>query len=276
MSLKTFFNKYKKPIAFLAFLGIIGLVAFIIYFSLKKSYVSKAINPNLPSPRFLLSDDNGNISIFQPNNNKLNSNLSVAGDISSDNNINGININGTNINGTNINGTNINSGQTFKLGGTIIDENMLKRMIASTNIIDNRGKNELPNWYRSNYSSMTIKQFTEASSIGINNGSWCVLETMTPWIDTSGGYCFQFAYCMGGNGKIFYRYEDKPNSWSTWYDISDIKNVSNFVSYGTDINFFNEFSSDKDRAGRVYIDSGYFVIRGTGSQDPAVVKIRRN
>lgn len=199
---------------------ILGLfiVSFFLYLGfMKNKNVSKksAINPGLPFPAFLMSDANGNLSKFEPNITALNSNLTIAGDIKSLNDINGKNIIGDNIKTTG----------NITIGNTPIDENTLKRIIANTNIItENSDTNLVPNWYRQNYPLMSIKEIKEPNSIQLTIiNTKCLLETIIPSANDSLS-CIQFAYEIGagGTGKIAYRYEPSnlKNTWSSWSNMT--------------------------------------------------------
>lgn len=242
---------------------------------IKKVSKERAINQGLPSPRLMMADVNGNISIFEPNNTSLNSNLTIAGDIKSQTevnapNITGNTISGTTLKGTTVTGTDINT-KTLKIGNTTIDENTLKRLIASTNIPDTRYDNQLPIWYYQNYPQMTIRELKLPDKIGINfTGEFVTLETITPWYNSSAG-CIQIAYTK--EGQIGYRSANSDYEWSGWTDVSDKK----YVRYEDNIQFYNGFSDTQGggRNGRVWITGGYLAIGGTGGQDPGVFKIRR-
>ena len=202
---------------YIIILGIFIVSFFLCLGFMKNKNVSKksAINQSLPSPAFLLSDANGNLSKFEPNITALNSNLTIAGDIKSLNDVNGKNIIGDNIKTTG----------NITIGNTSIDENTLKRIIANTNIItENSNTSLLPNWYRQNYPLMSIKEIKEPNSIQLTaiTSTKCLLETIIPSEDDSLS-CIQFAYEIGALGtvNIAYRYEPSnlKNTWSSWSNI---------------------------------------------------------
>jgi hypothetical protein len=73
------------------------------------------------------------------------------------------------------------------------------------------------NYAPQDYGVVHVKEFKQCGSIGISSASamYCVLETMKPWIDNSGGYATQWAYVSstevwkrsGGCGDA---------SWGSW------------------------------------------------------------
>lgn len=82
---------------------------------------------------------------------------------------------------------------------------------------DTRSDNQLPSWYMSNYPKCTIEEFKSCSSISVNSimsGTYCVLNTITPWTDSSGGRPIQIA--VSDSGVRAQRVATADNTWGSW------------------------------------------------------------
>lgn len=95
--------------------------------------------------------------------------------------------------------------------------NELNSNLLKTQIIDTRSTNEPPQYYYSNYPQAVVYEFKESISVDdpFHAAAFLVLQTTTPWNDTSGGSVIQRAYMSGG---IKFRYSKSIDSWSEWTD----------------------------------------------------------
>lgn len=83
---------------------------------------------------------------------------------------------------------------------------------------DTRSDNQPPSWYFSNYPKQIITEFKSCSSIGLSGvGTYCTLQTVVPWNDSSGGYPKQTAK-VESTGKEFWRVGTAASTWSSWID----------------------------------------------------------
>ena len=101
---------------------------------------------------------------------------------------------------------------------------------------DTRNDNQLPSWYISNYPKTTVAEFKYCSNIGLSGvGTYCVLTTVVPWNDTSGGYPKQTAK-VEGTGKEYWRVGKSGDVWSAWADpygqaIEAAKTATNYMAF---------------------------------------------
>lgn len=101
---------------------------------------------------------------------------------------------------------------------------------------DTRNDNQLPSWYISNYPKTTVAEFKYCSAIGLSGvGTYCVLTTVVPWNDTSGGYPKQTAK-VEGTGKEYWRVGKSGDIWSAWADpygsaIEAAKTATNYMAF---------------------------------------------
>lgn len=83
---------------------------------------------------------------------------------------------------------------------------------------DTRSDNQPPSWYFSNYPKQIITEFKSCSAIGLSGvGTYCTLQTVVPWNDSSGGYPKQTAK-VESTGKEFWRVGTGASTWSAWID----------------------------------------------------------
>ena len=77
--------------------------------------------------------------------------------------------------------------------------------------------NEPPQYYYSNYPQTVVYELKENLSVNdpFQVVAFLVLQTITPWHDTSGGDVIQRAYM---SGKVKIRYSKSTDSWSEWTD----------------------------------------------------------
>lgn len=101
---------------------------------------------------------------------------------------------------------------------------------------DTRATNESPNWYFKNYPKTTVMEFKECNAIGLSNvGTYCNLQTIVLWGDSSGGYPRQTAK-IEGTGKEYWRVGTSDTTWSSWIDpygksLEAAKTATNFMEF---------------------------------------------
>ncbi|MDD5966108.1 MAG: hypothetical protein PUC28_04890 [Blautia sp.] len=101
---------------------------------------------------------------------------------------------------------------------------------------DTRATNESPNWYFKNYPKTTVMEFKECKAIGLSNvGTYCNLQTIVLWSDSSGGYPRQTAK-IEGTGKEYWRVGTSDTTWSSWIDpygksLEAAKTATNFMEF---------------------------------------------
>ena len=90
--------------------------------------------------------------------------------------------------------------------------------LLKTQIIDTRSTNKPPQYYYSNYPQTVVYELKESISVDdpFQAAAFLVLQTITPWDDTSGGSVIQRAYM---SGKVKIRYSKSTDSWSEWTDL---------------------------------------------------------
>lgn len=95
--------------------------------------------------------------------------------------------------------------------------NQLNSNLLKTQIIDTRSTNKPPQYYYSNYPQTVVYELKESISVDdpFQAAAFLVLQTITPWNDTSGGSVIQRAYM---SGKVKIRYSKSTDSWSEWTD----------------------------------------------------------
>ena len=92
---------------------------------------------------------------------------------------------------------------------------------------DTRNDNQPPSWYIENYPKQIITEFKSCSTIGLTGvGTYCALQTIVPWSNTSGGYPRQTAK-VESNGKEFWRVGTAASTWSAWVDPLGLANTAN-------------------------------------------------
>lgn len=103
---------------------------------------------------------------------------------------------------------------------------------------DTRATNESPNWYFKNYPKTTVMEFKECKAIGLSNvGTYCNLQTIVLWGDSSGGYPRQTAK-IEGTGKEYWRVGTSNTTWSSWIDpygksLEAAKTATNFMEFNS-------------------------------------------
>ncbi len=92
---------------------------------------------------------------------------------------------------------------------------------------DTRNDNQAPSWYFENYPKQIITEFKYCSKIGLTGvGTYCTLQTIVPWNDSSGGYPKQTAK-VEGTGKEFWRVGTSATAWSDWIDAYGLASTAN-------------------------------------------------
>ena len=95
---------------------------------------------------------------------------------------------------------------------------------------DTRSDNQLPSWYMSNYPKCTVEEFKSCSAIGVNSimsGTFCVLHTITPWNDSSGGRPIQIA--VSDSGVRVQRVATADNAWGSWVKLPNSDNNTTYT-----------------------------------------------
>lgn len=85
-------------------------------------------------------------------------------------------------------------------------------------IKDTRNDNQPPSWYMANHPKETVVEFKKASVIGVNDETYVLIVTFTPWSDSSGGYPKQICVTRG---YIRFRRGDSDAKWSRWWVLLD-------------------------------------------------------
>ena len=79
-------------------------------------------------------------------------------------------------------------------------------------------------------------EFKYVSIIGLTgllNGTYCYLQTHTPWSDPSGGYPIQVAY---GDGAPCWRVGVSTSAWGAWQKVSDGGNANTVNGFSVGVN----------------------------------------
>ncbi|HCS1003329.1 TPA: phage tail protein [Acinetobacter baumannii] len=97
-------------------------------------------------------------------------------------------------------------------------------LLKDVAVSDTRSTNQPPSWYWSNYPLRIVREFKQASVLGLTGmGTYVSLETYVYWTDASGGPIIQIA--RGTDSKLTAeRRSASTAAWSTW--TQDIKAIS--------------------------------------------------
>lgn len=95
---------------------------------------------------------------------------------------------------------------------------------------DVRDTNEAPSFYMSGSSMTSRYEFKCVDVIGLSSlfeGTYCYVQTMTPWGDSSGGYPVQIATQSDtdGNVRMAMRCGSSTTAWSAWKRIATIDQI---------------------------------------------------
>ncbi|MGL3084246.1 TipJ family phage tail tip protein, partial [Acinetobacter baumannii] len=97
-------------------------------------------------------------------------------------------------------------------------------LLKDVEVTDTRSTNQPPSWYWSNYPKRIVREFKQASTLGLTGmGTYVSLETYVYWTDASGGPIIQIA--RGTDSKLTAeRRSTSTSTWGTW--VQDIKAIS--------------------------------------------------
>ncbi len=97
-------------------------------------------------------------------------------------------------------------------------------ILKDIEVTDTRSTNQPPSWYWSNYPKRIVREFKQASTIGLSGmGTYVSLETYVYYSDATGGPIIQIA--RGTDSKLTAeRRSASTAAWSTW--TQDIKAIS--------------------------------------------------
>ncbi|WP_258579387.1 TipJ family phage tail tip protein [Acinetobacter baumannii] len=97
-------------------------------------------------------------------------------------------------------------------------------LLKDVSVSDTRSTNQPPSWYWSNYPLRIVREFKQASVLGLTGmGTYVSLETYVYWTDASSGPIIQIA--RGTDSKLTAeRRSASTAAWSTW--TQDIKAIS--------------------------------------------------
>ncbi|ENU4055408.1 phage tail protein [Acinetobacter baumannii] len=97
-------------------------------------------------------------------------------------------------------------------------------LLKDVAVSDTRSTNQPPSWYWSNYPLRIVREFKQASVLGLTGmGTYVSLETYVYWTDASGGPIIQIA--RGTDSKLTAeRRSTSTSTWGTW--VQDIKAIS--------------------------------------------------
>lgn len=118
-----------------------------------------------------------------------------------------------------------NGGHSATSGGIIGDDTRSSDYAPSVYMVGGSRYKGLVGWQT---------EFKGTATIGVTgfiSGTYCYLETKTPWTDPSGGYPIQIAY---GNGTPCYRVGTSTTAWGAWssYMPSDLKTKIDGIESG--------------------------------------------
>ncbi|MBP1433933.1 hypothetical protein, partial [Acinetobacter baumannii] len=97
-------------------------------------------------------------------------------------------------------------------------------ILKDIEVTDTRSTNQPPSWYWSNYPKRIVREFKQASTIGLSGmGTYVSLETYVYYSDATGGPIIQIA--RGTDSKLTAeRRSTSTSTWGTW--VQDIKAIS--------------------------------------------------
>lgn len=189
----------------------------------------------IPSPYDYIPDSNANASAIA----NLTNTVSQQGNTitSNSSSITSLNNSITNINSTLATKadssalTNLANRVTTTEGAITSQGSSITSLNASVNgllkdvaVSDTRSTNQPPSWYWSNYPLRIVREFKQASVLGLTGmGTYVSLETYVYWTDASGGPIIQIA--RGTDSKLTAeRRSTSTSTWGSW--TQDIKTLS--------------------------------------------------
>ncbi|MGL2983493.1 TipJ family phage tail tip protein [Acinetobacter baumannii] len=97
-------------------------------------------------------------------------------------------------------------------------------ILKDIEVTDTRSTNQPPSWYWSNYPKRIVREFKQASTLGLTGmGTYVSLETYVYWTDASGGPIIQIA--RGTDSKLTAeRRSTSTSTWGSW--TQDIKTLT--------------------------------------------------
>nr|WP_228256702.1 phage tail protein [Acinetobacter baumannii] len=97
-------------------------------------------------------------------------------------------------------------------------------ILKDIEVTDSRSTNQPPSWYWSNYPKRIVREFKQASTLGLTGmGTYVSLETYVYYSDATGGPIIQIA--RGTDSKLTAeRRSTSTSTWGTW--VQDIKAIS--------------------------------------------------
>ncbi|WP_375581585.1 phage tail protein [Acinetobacter baumannii] len=97
-------------------------------------------------------------------------------------------------------------------------------ILKDIEVTDTRSTNQPPSWYWSNYPKRIVREFKQASTLGLTGmGTYVSLETYVYYSDATGGPIIQIA--RGTDSKLTAeRRSTSTSTWGTW--VQDIKAIS--------------------------------------------------
>jgi predicted phage tail protein/uncharacterized coiled-coil protein SlyX len=119
----------------------------------------------------------------------------------------------------------VTEGSITSQGSSITSLNSsVNGLLKDVEVTDTRSTNQPPSWYWTNYPKRIVREFKQASTIGLTGmGTYVSLETYVYYSDATGGPIIQIA--RGTDSKLTAeRRSASASTWSTWSQ--DIKTLS--------------------------------------------------
>ena len=111
----------------------------------------------------------------------------------------------------------------------------LNRLINDLKIQDTRNTNENPLYYMKNKGRSVFEEFKLTKTVGISSASseYCVLVTIIPWSDSSGGYPTQTVF-LSNEDNVYTRRGTGDTSWGRWRKVLDDTDLKTKLSQLSD------------------------------------------
>ena len=123
-------------------------------------------------------------------------------------------------------------------------------VLDTINIKDTRSTNQPPTWYRANYARRRVSEFKTQTVIGVGGffpGTYCNLETLVHYGDSSGGPILQTATATNDPSLYVQRYSTGSGTsevWGAW--IQPIKDLRDSISGKADASVVNAITVKVD------------------------------
>ena len=137
----------------------------------------------------------------------------------------------------------------------------LTKLINDLKIQDTRDDNKNPEYYMKNNTKEVIKEFKRLNAVGIETSSsgYCVLVTISPWHDNSGGYPVQLAFKVNDT-TMYTRIGTSDTAWGKWrkvLDETDLKTKLSQLSEDSTHRLVTDAEKAKwnNKAEKSYVDS---------------------